>query len=187
MHNFNFQFANLNNNRKKCPFCGFPLNRSLLCLNSKCRSHDFKVGNRVFVISRPEYGFGFIDKISDFKTAYEFCRDEEHEKIEYKKDYEDNQIFEKPMYRVRFKIYDYKTFPKEELRHDIFEVNQRVRTIFGIGTIEKRNLLHKNGDITYDVKFEDNKLLNLKENEIIEVVYDPIESLIKDIIHGAYK
>jgi len=184
----NFEINNFN---KNCLICGNLLNGSLTCRNPNCRTHEFLWGDRVFVFSRPELGYGFIDKIEEFKTAYEFCIDEKeideseiNEIIEHDIDKNDNfeadklneiKLFKTLNYRVKFKTYFYKNFSKEELRHDIFEPNKEVKTIYGIGIIEKINVNSKDKKISYDIRFQDNNLKNVKENEIIEYVKDPIE------------
>jgi hypothetical protein len=52
-----------------CVFCGSKLSSGKLskCLNVRCNSHDFAVGNRVILLNQLDYGTGFIEKISDYK------------------------------------------------------------------------------------------------------------------------
>ncbi len=174
---------------KNCAFCGSPLRENLLCTKIQCLSYKFSVGNRIIVPSRRDYGFGYIEDILDFKTPYEYCADIDHlDKKELQEEpvrnakvtaNDNSLIFEKPMYQIKFKIYISKNLPAEELRHDIFEKGRRVRTKLGLGTIENININEKNVSISYDVLFDDNTRKNLKENEIIEYIFNPIESLMQ--------
>ncbi|MHA1728889.1 MAG: DEAD/DEAH box helicase [Promethearchaeota archaeon] len=162
-----------------CQYCGANLLITLICSNVKCHSHDFSLGNRIFLYNHPEYGTGFIDKIVDYKSAYEFCSDtncvEEIEDIN-----DENLFYEKPRYRIKFKIYSDQIVPVEELRHEIYRKGERIRTKFGIGIIRKVNLIQSKNHITYDVIFEDQNVKNLEENEILEYIFEPVDSFFKN-------
>lgn len=164
-----------------CLYCGADLTPNLTCRNVKCDSYTFSQGNRVILFQNPDYGTGFIDNILDFKTPYEFCSDDEEvEEInEGRNDLDPITplFYEKPIYRVKFKLYFEQIVPAEDLRHEIFDVDSEVRTRYGNATIKKINILKKKKEISYDVIFEDQTLRNLKENEILELVLDPVQSL----------
>ena len=143
-------FVPYKNSKKSCPYCGTTLRPNLWCPNSQCKSHDFAVGNRIILPSRPDYGFGYVEDILDFQTPYEFCADqddlpetkdkdstESDESTERDKNPSDSNLFyERPMFKVRFKLYVSKTLPAEEMRHDVFEPDENVRTKRGIGAIQ---------------------------------------------------
>lgn len=163
-----------------CVYCGSKLDPSSLCLNVKCTSHNFIVGNRVILINQPDFGTGFIEKISDYKTPYEYCSDiEEVEDESSSKSQEKDSIFyEKLMYHIRFRAYNDRVVSPEELRHEIFHQGDIVRTTSGLGTIKNINVLPKIHTITYDVDLYDGSIRNFAENGIIERSYSPIESFL---------
>ncbi|MBN2156171.1 MAG: DEAD/DEAH box helicase family protein [Candidatus Lokiarchaeota archaeon] len=161
-----------------CVYCGSKLSSTLLCLNLKCNSHTFAVGNRVILINQPDYGTGFIEKISDYKTPYEYCSDIEDEE---KDSTEETLFYEKLMYHVRFRAYNDRVVSAEEIRHEVFYVTDIVRTISGLGTVKKVNTPSKLGNISYDVVLNDGRTKNFPENGIIERVHSPIESYLKNL------
>ncbi|MHA1109920.1 MAG: DEAD/DEAH box helicase, partial [Promethearchaeota archaeon] len=149
----------------------------------KCKSHTFVEGNRVILINQPDYGTGFINKISDYKTPYEYCSDIDDEEIEQEPPSSEDPIFyEKLMYHVRFRVYNDRVAAAEEIRHEVFNIGELVRTISGIGTVKKVNILPKKHTISYDVELQNGTTRNFAENEIIVRAYSPIES----VIHNSY-
>ncbi len=168
---------------QNCVFCGSKLSSSKLCQNVKCNSYNFVVGNRVILINQPDYGTGFIEKISDYKTPYEYCSDSDDEEVGSGPSISENPIFyEKLMYHVRFRVYNDRVVSAEEIRHEIFNIGEEVRTISGIGTVKKVNIHSKKLEINYDVDLESGTSRNFAENEIIVRVYSPIES----VLHNSY-
>ena len=169
-----------------CLFCGSKLSSGKLskCLNVQCNSHDFVVGNRVILLNQPDYGTGFIEKISDYKTPYEYCSDSNEEEPDLKTQTNSNTPFyyEKLMYHVRFRVYNDRVTSAEEIQHEIFYEDEIIRTISGLGTIKKVNINRKKPIVTYDVDLQDGSTRNFAENEIIEKAYSPIES----VLHNSY-
>ncbi|TFG17386.1 MAG: hypothetical protein EU530_10670 [Promethearchaeota archaeon] len=137
----------------------------------------------MILINQPDYGTGFIDKISDYKTPYEYCSDIDDEDGDLKSPTPENPIFyEKLMYHVRFRVYNDRVVSAEEIRHEIFNIGEDVRTISGIGTVKKINILPKKFTINYDVELQNGSTRNFAENEIIARAYSPIES----VLHNSY-
>ncbi len=169
------------NKGKYCPYCGAELKNNLLCINVSCTSHHFSVGNRVILMNRPDYGSGFIDKIIDYQTPFEYCIDESNDSPNSDLDLDNDQsiFIEKPIYRVKFKLFFDKIVPAEELRHEIFEKGSKVRTKSGIGNIKNVNLSNKKRNISYDIIYEDQSIKNLRENEIWEYFYNPVDAFLK--------
>ncbi|MHA1871993.1 MAG: helicase-related protein [Promethearchaeota archaeon] len=180
--------------KELCKFCGSLLLNNGLCRNPNCISHQFVIGNRVRLLKYPDYGFGFIKKIIDFKSPYEYCVDSEDEEVKNVEERasagingdarggnpKDNSLFfERPIYQVAMKLYFDKIVSAEDLVHDIFEIDTEVITKFGRGTIKKVNINSKSPKVTYIVQLEDNTERLLNENEIIEYYNDPIEAFNK--------
>jgi len=90
-----------------CIYCGGIINPNLHCNNLNCESFNFSLGNRVILFNRPDYGSGFIDKILEYKTPFEFCSDklEDDDKQIDGNSSDETLFYEKPMYRVKFKLY----------------------------------------------------------------------------------
>jgi SNF2 family DNA or RNA helicase len=165
------KFSNL------CSYCGTQIQKDLICPNVNCKSHKFSVGNRIILINFPDYGSGFIEKIEDFQTIYEYCSEENRDELIDRNPKNNRKILEKPIYRVKFKQYFEKFVSPQEMRHYIFQKDREIRTRYGIGKVKEINI-NKDGNITYDVTFQDLSTKNLHENEIIEYLYSPIESLL---------
>ncbi|NVM18715.1 MAG: DEAD/DEAH box helicase family protein [Candidatus Lokiarchaeota archaeon] len=148
----------------KCPFCTNSLeSRFSKCFNVYCQGHKFNIDNLVIYRLNPEQGIGRIVKKLDIPAS---------------RSLDDEDTFFITKYKVRFENNIVKIIHPLDLIHHTFEVNERILTKGGIGTINSNNFLIKDGSISYEVLFPSGKLSQIYESEIISKYETPIKRII---------
>ncbi|MFX1326033.1 MAG: DEAD/DEAH box helicase, partial [Promethearchaeota archaeon] len=149
-----------------CQFCGNKLrSRFSKCFNVYCQGHKFNLGNLVIYRFNPELGLGKIIKKLEIPSSRAL-------------DEEDTQYITK--FKVLFKNNVIKIVHPIDLVHFLFEINERVKTKQGIGIINTKNFMIKDGVVSYELLREDGKKFQIFENEIYEEYIPSIESVILD-------
>ncbi|MFW9875430.1 MAG: SNF2-related protein, partial [Candidatus Thorarchaeota archaeon] len=147
-----------------CPFCGNELeSRFSKCFNVYCQGQKFNLGNLVIYRLNPDLGLGKIIKTIDIPTSKTL-------------DDEDTHVFTK--YKVLFKNNITKIIHPIDLIHFIFDVNERIETKQGIGIINSKEFMLKDGLISYEFLKGNGKKVQIYENEIYAKYATPIEALI---------
>ncbi|NVM46640.1 MAG: DEAD/DEAH box helicase family protein, partial [Candidatus Lokiarchaeota archaeon] len=148
----------------KCQFCNNSLeSRFSKCFNIYCQGHKFNLDNLIINRLNPELGIGRIIKKLEIPASRSL-------------DDEDSYYITK--YKVRFENNVVKIIHPLDLIHYIFEVNDRILTKSGIGTINSNNFLLKDGSTSYEVLFPNGKLVQIYESEIISKYETPIKRII---------
>ena len=147
-----------------CPFCGKELgSRFSKCFNIYCQGQKFNVGNLVIYRLNSDLGIGRVIKKLEIPTSKSLDEDDTH-------------FFTK--YKVSFRNKIIKIIHPIDLIHYIFEKEDQIVTKQGIGYINKKDFLIKNGIISYEFLMENGKVYQIFENEIYSKYETPIKSLI---------
>ncbi|MBY8988284.1 MAG: DEAD/DEAH box helicase family protein [Candidatus Lokiarchaeota archaeon] len=155
---------NIKDLKYKCQFCSGALeSRFSKCFNVYCQGHKFNLDN--FVINRlnPELRIGRIIKKLEIPASRSL-------------DDEDSYFITK--HKVKFENNVVKIIHPLDLIHYVYEVNERILTKYGIGTINSNNFLMKDGSISYEVILPNGKLTQIYESEIISKYETPIKRII---------
>ena len=148
----------------KCPFCTNSLeSRFSKCFNVYCQGHKFNLDNLVINRLNPELGIGRIVKKLEIPAS---------------RSLDDEDTFFLTKYKVRFENNIVKIIHPLDLIHQTFEVNERILTKDGVGTINSDNFQIKDGSISYEVLFPNGKLTQIYEPEIISKYETPIKRII---------
>ncbi len=148
----------------KCPFCTNSLeSRFSKCFNVYCQGLTFNSDNIVIYRLNPELGIGRIIKKLEIPASRSL-------------DDEDTYFITK--YKVRFENNIIKIIHPLDLIHYIYEVNERILTKDGIGTINSNNFLIKDGHISYELLLPNGKLTQIYESEIISKYETPVKRII---------
>ncbi len=157
----------INNNKDlkyKCSFCTNTLeSRFSKCFNVYCQGHKFNLDNFIIYRLNPDLGIGRIVKKLEIPTSRSL-------------DDEDTYFITK--FKVRFDNNIIKIIHPLDLIHYIYEVNERIITKEGIGTINSMDFLIKEGSISYEVLFPHGKLGQVYESEIISKYETTVKSII---------
>ncbi len=155
---------NIKEFKYKCPFCGNLLeNRLSKCFNVYCQGQQFNVGNLVIYRLNPDLGIGRIIKKLEIPTS---------------KSLDEDDTYFITKYKVSFKNNITKIIHPIDLIHLIFEINDKIVTKQGIGYINTKDFLFKDGIISYEFLMENGKVSQIFENEIYSKYETPIKSLI---------
>ncbi len=148
----------------RCPFCGNELTSKITkCFNIYCRGHKFNVGNLVINRLNPDLGIGKIIRIIEVPVSKSL-------------DDEDTQILKK--YKVLFKNSVIRVLHPIDLIHYIYEVNDKIETKQGLGVINSKDFIIKDGAISYEFLKENGKKVQLDETEIYAKYTPKIETMI---------
>ena len=149
-----------------CPFCNNELSsRFSKCFNIYCQGQKFNKGNLVIFRLNPDLGIGRIIKVIEIPSS---------------KSLDDEDTFMIYKYKVVFKDGFIKIAHQVDLIHYIFEVNESVLTKNGIGIINSKDFLLKDGTISYECLMPNGKLTQIFEPEIYSEYQTSLEGLIKD-------
>ncbi|MFW9942738.1 MAG: SNF2-related protein, partial [Candidatus Thorarchaeota archaeon] len=144
-----------------CPFCGKELeSRFSKCFNVYCQGQKFNLGNLVIYRLNPDLGIGKVIKVIEIPTSKSL-------------DDEDTQVITK--YKVLFKNNFIKIIHPIDLIHFIFEINEKIESKQGIGIINSKDFMIKDGLISYEFLKENGKKVQIYENEIYAKYSTPIE------------
>ncbi|MFW9879813.1 MAG: SNF2-related protein, partial [Candidatus Thorarchaeota archaeon] len=147
-----------------CPFCGKELeSRYSKCFNVYCQGQKFNLGNLVIYRLNQGLGLGRIIKIIEIPVSKSL-------------DDEDTLVFTK--YKVLFKNHIIKIIHPIDLVHFIFDINEKVETKQGIGIINSKDFMIRDGLISYEFLKENGKRVQIYEDEIYAKYISPIEALI---------
>ncbi len=147
-----------------CPFCGKELeSRFSKCFNIYCQGQKFNVGNLVIYRLNPNLGIGRVIKKLEIPTSKSL-------------DEEDTYFITK--FKVSFRNNIVKIIHPIDLIHYIYEFNEKIHTKQGIGFINTKDFLFKDGIISYEFLMENGKVSQVFENEIYSKYETPIENLI---------
>ena len=150
--------------KPNCGFCGKELgSRFSKCFNIYCQGQKFNVGNLVIYRLNPDLGIGRVIKKLEIPTSKSLDEDDTHFITKYK---------------VSFRNKIIKIIHPIDLIHYIFEKEDQIVTKQGIGYINKKDFLIKNGIISYEFLMENGKVYQIFENEIYSKYETPIKSLI---------
>ncbi|MFX0073182.1 MAG: SNF2-related protein, partial [Candidatus Hermodarchaeota archaeon] len=133
------------------------------CFNIYCRGKNFIVGNLIRYRLNPKLGLGRIIKKIDIPSS---------------KSLDDEDSFIITKFKVQFENNIIKIIHPIDLTHRVFELNERVVTKKGTGTINSQEFLIKNGQISYEVLFSNGKLDQIDEREIFSTYEIPIKKRI---------
>ncbi|MFX1305747.1 MAG: DEAD/DEAH box helicase, partial [Promethearchaeota archaeon] len=149
-----------------CPFCGKELeSRFSKCFNIYCQGQKFNEGNIVVFRLNPDLGIGRVIKKLEIPTSKSL-------------DEEDTLILTK--YKVLFKNNVIKIIHPLDLVHYVYELNEKVITKHGIGYINTKDFLIKDGLISYEFLMENGKISQIYEHEIYSKYETPIKTLISE-------
>ena len=155
---------NIKDFKYKCRFCDNPLeSRFSKCFNVYCQGQKFNLDNLVAYRLNPNLGIGRIIKKLDIPASRSL-------------DAEDTYFITK--FKVRFENNIVKILHPLDIIHYVYEVNERILTKDGIGTINSNDFLLKEGRISYEILFPDGKVSQIYESEIIS----KYETTVKRII-----
>jgi len=133
----------INPHKYSCPFCGKELeSRFSKCFNIYCQGQKFNVGNLVIYKLNPDLGIGRVIKKLEIPAS---------------KSLDDDDTYFINKYKVTFKNTITKIIHPIDLIHFIFELNDKIITKNGIGYINTKDFLIKNGVISYEFLMEDGK------------------------------
>ncbi|MFW9943123.1 MAG: DEAD/DEAH box helicase, partial [Candidatus Thorarchaeota archaeon] len=155
---------NINPLSSVCPFCGKELESKFSkCFNIYCQGQKFNVGNLVIYRLNPDLGIGRIIKKLEIPASKSL-------------DEEDTYLITK--FKVSFKNNVVKIIHPIDLIHYVYEFNDKVVTKQGIGYINTKDFLVKDGVISYEFLMENGKLSQIFEYEIYSKYETPLENLI---------
>ena len=149
-----------------CPFCGKELeSRFSKCFNIYCQGQKFNLSNLVIYRLNPDLGTGRVIKKLEIPTS---------------KSLDDNDTHFSTKYKVLFKNNIIKIIHPIDLVHYIFQEEDKIVTKQGIGYINKKEFLIKDGIISYEFLMENGKKSQIYENEIYSKYETPIKTLISN-------
>ncbi|MFX1501992.1 MAG: DEAD/DEAH box helicase, partial [Promethearchaeota archaeon] len=155
---------NINPLNYNCPFCGKELeSRFSKCFNIYCQGQKFNVGNLVIYRLNPDLGIGRIIKKLEIPTSKSLDEDDTYIVAKFKVSFRNNII---------------KLIHPIDLIHYIFDIDEQIVTKQGIGYINKKDFLIKDGIISYELFMENGKKSQIFENEIYSKYETPIKNLI---------
>ncbi len=147
-----------------CPFCGKKLeSRFSKCFNIYCQGQKFNLGNLVIYRLNPNLGIGRVIKRLEIPTSKSLDEDDTHFITKFKVSFRNNII---------------KIIHPIDLIHYIFQEEDQIVTKQGIGYINKKDFLIKNGIISYEFLKENGKKSQIYESEIYSKYETPIKTLI---------
>ena len=147
-----------------CPFCGKELeSRFSKCFNIYCQGQKFNLGNLVIYRLNLDLGLGKIIKIIEIPSSKSL-------------DDEDTQFIRK--YKVLFKNNIVKIIHPIDLIHFVFAINEKIETKEGIGIINSKEFIIKDGMISYEFLKENGKKVQIYEKDIYTKYIPPIKNLI---------
>ncbi|MFX1417890.1 MAG: SNF2-related protein [Promethearchaeota archaeon] len=156
--------SKINPLKANCAFCGNKLeSRFTKCFNIYCQGQKFNVGNLVIFRLNPDLGIGRVIKKLEIPTS---------------KSLDDNDTRFITKYKVSFKNNIIKIIHPIDLIHYVFEIDDKIVTKQGIGFINKKDFLIKDGIISYEFLMENGKISQILEDEIYSKFETPIETLI---------
>ncbi|MFX0074891.1 MAG: SNF2-related protein [Candidatus Hermodarchaeota archaeon] len=148
----------------KCKFCDNPLeSRFSKCFNVYCQGQKFNLDNLVSYRLNPNLGIGRIIKKLEIPASRSLDADDTYFITKFKVRFENNIV---------------KILHPLDIIHYIYDVNERILTKDGIGTINSNDFLITEGSISYEVLFTDGKVSQIYESEIIS----KFETTVKRII-----
>ncbi|MHA1148026.1 MAG: SNF2-related protein [Promethearchaeota archaeon] len=133
------------------------------CFNIYCKGKNFNIGNLVITRLNPDLGIGRIIKKLEIPTSKRL-------------DDEDTRILTK--YKVIFPNKLLKTFHPIDLVHYVYRVNEKINSKKGLGIINSNDFFVKEGNLSYEVLFENGKLDQINETEIYSEYREPIDKLL---------
>ncbi len=155
---------NLKALKYKCPFCSNSLETRLTkCFNVYCQGHKFNLGNLVIFRLNSDLDIGRIVKKIDIPASRSL-------------DDEDSYFITK--YKVLFENNIIKIIHPLDLIHYVFEVNERIITKKGVGVINSKNFVIKDGNLSYETIYPNGKLAQIYESEIISKYETPVKRII---------
>ncbi len=147
-----------------CPFCGKKLeSRFSKCFNIYCQGQKFNVSNLVIYRLNPNLGIGRVIRRLEIPTSKSLDEDDTHFITKFKVSFRNNII---------------KIIHPIDLIHYIFQEEDKIVTKQGIGYINKKDFLIKNGIISYEFLKENGKKSQIYESEIYSKYETPIKTLI---------
>jgi len=147
-----------------CPFCGKELeSRFSKCFNIYCQGQKFNEGNLVIYRLNPDLGIGRVIKKIEIPTS---------------KSLDEDDTYFITKFKVSFRNKIIKIIHPIDLVHYIFEKEDQIVTKQGIGYINKKEFLIKDGIISYEFLMENGKKSQIFENEIYSKYETPIKNLI---------
>ncbi len=139
----------------KCLFCGNSLESKFSkCFNIYCSGKEFSENNFVIYRLNPNLGIGKIIK---------------KVKVPISSSYEGEDLDFILKYRVLFNDNIQKIIHPIDLIHYIFQINDKIMIQGRIGIINSSNLHLKDGEISYEVVFQDGKKSQIYESEILSI------------------
>ena len=148
-----------------CPFCNNELSsRFSKCFNVYCQGQKFNKGNLVIFRLNPDLGIGRIVKVIEIPSS---------------RTLDDEDTFFINKYKVVFKDGFIKIVHPLDLVHYVFEVNDKILTKHGIGVVNSKDFMMKDGVISYEFLMPNGKLTQIFEPEIYSEYETTLEGLIK--------
>jgi SNF2 family DNA or RNA helicase len=155
---------NIKESKYNCPFCGNPIeSRFSKCFNIYCQGQKFNLDNLVLFRLNNSLGIGKIIKIVSIPTSKSI-------------DDEDTSIITK--FKVLFKDNIINIVHPMDLVHYIFNVNERVILSEGVAVINSNDFLLRDGQISYEVLFQNGKKAQIYEKEILSKYETSIKKII---------
>ena len=147
-----------------CNFCGKDLESKFSkCFNIYCQGQKFNVGNLIIYRLNPDLGIGRIIRNLEIPTSKSLDEEDTHFITKYKVSFRNNII---------------KIIHPIDLIHYVFELNDKIITKQGIGYVNTKDFLIKDGIISYEFLMENGKVSQIFENEIYSKYETPVETLI---------
>lgn len=142
----------LNHHQFNCPFCRKELeSKYSKCFNIYCQGQKFNKGNLIIYRLNPDLGIGRILRKIEIPTSKSL-------------DDDDTRLFSK--FKVRFKNDIVKIIHPIDLIHFIFDVDEKVQSKQGIGIINSKDFIIRDGKISYEFLKKNGKLSQINESEI---------------------
>ena len=158
--------SKINPKKYTCPFCGNALSsRFSKCFNTYCQGQKFNLDNLVIFRLNPELGIGRIIKKLEIPASKSL-------------DEEDTIFITK--FKVLFKDNIIKIIHPIDLIHNTFSVNEKIITKEGIGVINSKDFLIKDGKISYEILFSNGKVSQIEESEIISLYQPTVKRVISN-------
>ncbi|MFX1494187.1 MAG: DEAD/DEAH box helicase, partial [Promethearchaeota archaeon] len=158
--------SKINPKKNSCPFCGNALlSRFSKCFNTYCQGQKFNVDNLVIFRLNPELSIGRIIKKLEIPISKSL-------------DEEDTIFITK--FKVVFKNNIIKIIHPIDLIHNVFGLNEKIITKEGIGVINSKDFLMKDGKISYEILFSNGKVSQIEESEIISLYESTVKSIISN-------
>ncbi|MFW9947226.1 MAG: helicase-related protein [Candidatus Odinarchaeota archaeon] len=158
--------SKINPKKNSCPFCGNALlSRFSKCFNTYCQGQKFNLDNLVIFRLNPELSMGRIIKKLEIPISKSL-------------DEEDTIFITK--FKVVFKNNIIKIIHPIDLIHNVFGLNEKIITKEGIGVINSKDFLMKDGKISYEILFSNGKVSQIEESEIISLYESTVKSIISN-------